>query len=200
MISANGGLPAHRYTPQVTPGWPRGSEPASPATPPRGRPPTSPAARSPNRACRPRGQCWAPTPTHPRPQHVGGGQVGGNRDRTAPPQSRQTEQGTRGRTRGGARTTWSGPTSAQCGDRARCARHTTQGGGGVDAAGARADTHARGTRGLPEGQPDRARGTHRPRGMAYQRARVRDTRRGRPATRSAEHAGRWGKRKRHNTR
>ena len=29
MISANGGLPAHRYTPQVTPGWPRGSERAS---------------------------------------------------------------------------------------------------------------------------------------------------------------------------
>ena len=29
MISANGGLPAHRYTPQVTPRWPRGSEPTS---------------------------------------------------------------------------------------------------------------------------------------------------------------------------
>ena len=29
MISANGDLPAHRYTPQVTPRWPRGSEPAS---------------------------------------------------------------------------------------------------------------------------------------------------------------------------
>ena len=29
MISANGGLPAHRYPPQVTPRWPRGSEPAS---------------------------------------------------------------------------------------------------------------------------------------------------------------------------
>ena len=29
MIPANGGLPAHRYTPQVTPRWPRGSEPAS---------------------------------------------------------------------------------------------------------------------------------------------------------------------------
>ena len=29
MISANGGLPVHRYTPQVTPRWPRGSEPAS---------------------------------------------------------------------------------------------------------------------------------------------------------------------------
>ena len=29
MISADGGLPAHRYTPQVTQRWPRGSEPAS---------------------------------------------------------------------------------------------------------------------------------------------------------------------------
>ena len=44
------------------------------------------------------------------------------------------------------------------------------GGGGADAAGARAHTHAKGTRGLPERQPDRARGTHRPRGMACQRA------------------------------
>ena len=43
------------------------------ANPPRGRPPTTPTARSPHRACRPRGQCWAPTPTHPRPQHVSGG-------------------------------------------------------------------------------------------------------------------------------
>ena len=66
------------------------------------------------------------------------------------------------------------------------------GGGGADAAGARAHTHAKGTRGLPEKQPDRARGMHRPRGMAYQRARVRDTRTGRPATRSAGHAGREG--------
>ena len=41
--------------------------------PPRGRPPTTPAACSPHRACKPRGRCWAPTPTHPRPQHVGGG-------------------------------------------------------------------------------------------------------------------------------
>ena len=29
MISANGGLLAHRYTPQVTQRWPPGSEPAS---------------------------------------------------------------------------------------------------------------------------------------------------------------------------
>ena len=43
------------------------------STPPRGRPPTTPATSSPHRACRPRGQCRAPTPTHPRPQHVGGG-------------------------------------------------------------------------------------------------------------------------------
>ena len=51
--------------------------------PPRGRPPTTPAARSPHRACRSRGQCWAPTPTHPRPQHVGGGpqQRAGSRGR-----------------------------------------------------------------------------------------------------------------------
>ena len=36
-------------------------------------PPAAPAARSPDRACRPKGQCWAPTPTRPRPQHVGDG-------------------------------------------------------------------------------------------------------------------------------
>ena len=79
--------------------------------------------------------------------------------------------------------------------------HHPGGGGGADTARARAHTHERDTRGLPEGQPDRARGTHRPRGRAYQRARVRDTRTGRPATRSAEHAGRGGgKRERHNAR
>ena len=44
-------------------------------SPPRGWPPTTPAARSPHRACRP-------------------SQVGRNRDQTAPPQARQTEQGT----------------------------------------------------------------------------------------------------------
>ena len=57
-----------------------------------GRPPppetatTIPAARSPHRACMPRGQCWAPTPTHPRPRHVGGG-----------PQERAQCAGSRGR-------------------------------------------------------------------------------------------------------
>ena len=70
---------------------------------------------------------------------------------------------------------------------------------GAGAARARAHTHAKGTRGLPEGQPDRARGTHRPRGMAYQRARVRDTGTGGPATRSAGHAGRDGGNRRDTT-
>ena len=133
-------------------------------------------------------QCWkAPSPGTPIRQ-PSRGEPGPDR----PPPSTPDRARDRGRTRGGARTTWNGPTSAQCRDHARCARHTTQGGGGADTARARAHTHERDTRGLPEGQPDRARGTHRPRGMAYQRARVRDTRTGRPATRSAEHAGRGG--------
>ena len=47
-----------------------------------------------------------------------------------PPPSTPDGARDRGRTCGGARTTWNGPTSAQCRDRASCARHTTQGGGG----------------------------------------------------------------------
>ena len=38
--------------------------------PPRGRHPTTPAASSPHRACRPRGQCWAPHP-HARDHSMG---------------------------------------------------------------------------------------------------------------------------------
>ena len=110
-----------------------------------------------------------------------------------PPPSTPDGARDRGRTRGGARTTWNGPTSAQCRDHARCARHTTRREGGADTARAREHTHKKDTRGPPEGQPNRARGTHRPHGMAYQRTRVRDTRTGRPATRSAEHAGREGR-------
>ena len=54
---------------RLTPGAPQNGG----RHPPRGRPPNTPAARSPHRACRPTGQCWAPTPTRRRPQHVGGG-------------------------------------------------------------------------------------------------------------------------------
>ena len=125
-------------------------------------------------------------PRNPKP---GRGEPGPDR----PPPSTPDGARDRGRTRGGARTTWNGPTSAQCRDHARCARHTTQ--RGADTARARAHTHDKDTRGPPEGQPDRARGTHRPTGMAYQRARVRDTRTGRPATRNAGYAGREGGRR-----
>ena len=52
--------------------------------------------------------------------------------------------------------------------------------GGANTAGAQAHTHTTGTRRGPEGQPDRARGTHRPHGMAYQQAKERDTRTGQP--------------------
>ena len=49
---------------RLTPDAPHnGGRPA----PPRGRHPTTPAASSPNGACRPRGQCLGPTPTHQRP-------------------------------------------------------------------------------------------------------------------------------------
>ena len=86
----------------------------------------------------PRGRPAA-TPTTPR-------QVGGNRDRTAPPPSTPDGARDRGRTRGGARTTWNGPTSAQCRDHARCARHTTQG-GGEQTPRERERTHTKGTHG-----------------------------------------------------
>ena len=54
---------------RLTPGAPHNAGRPSP----RGRPPTTTVARSPRSACRPEGQCWAPTPTHPRPQHMGRG-------------------------------------------------------------------------------------------------------------------------------
>ena len=127
------------------------------------------------------------TPTTPS-------QVGGNRDRTAPPKHARRSKGPGQDTRRGTdhmerpyQRPVPGPREV------RTPHHP--GGGGADAAGARAHTHEGDTRGLQEGQPDRARGTHRPRGMAYQRARRRDTRTGRPATRSAEHAGRRGERR-----
>ena len=55
MISANGGLLAHRYTPQVTQRWPRGSEPASP-------PFSERCIRSEVIEERRGGPQWAPTP------------------------------------------------------------------------------------------------------------------------------------------
>ena len=66
-------------------------------------------------------------------------------------------------------------------------------GGGERTPRERERTHTQRARGdYQKGKPDQLRGTHRPRGKAYQRARVRDTRTGRPTTRSARHAGREG--------
>ena len=74
-------------------------------------------------------------PHNPKPSR---GEPGPDR----PPPSTPDGARDRGRTRGGARTTWNGPTSAQCRDNARCARHTTQ--RGADTARARAHTHGKG--------------------------------------------------------
>ena len=52
----------------------------------------------------------------------------------------------------------------------------------VNIAGARARKHTTDMRPATEGQPDRARRRHRPHGMAYQKARARETLRGQPAT------------------
>ena len=144
---------------------------------------TSDAPRNSGR--HPPGDALPPPPRGAHSPKPGRGEPGPD----CPPPSTPDGARDQSRTRGGARTTWKGPTSAQCRDRARCARHTTQG-GGERTPRERERTHTQmGTRGLPEGQPDRARGTHRPRGMAYQRAGVRDTRTGRPVTRSAGHTG-----------
>ena len=174
-------LPPHRNRAGPPPPHARAHN-ADPGSPPSGRAVGGGGAQGPKR---PTQRSKAPPRGRPAAAPTTPSQVGGNRDRAAPPPSTPDGARDRGRTRGGARTTWNGPTRAQCRDHARCARHTTQ----------RAHTHEKDTRGLPEGQPDRARGTHRPHGMAYQRARVRDTRTGRPATRSAEHAGREGGRR-----
>ena len=111
-----------------------------------------------------------------------------------PPQASQTEHGTEAGHAEGHGPRGTALPAPSTGTARGSARHTNEGrgGGGADAAGARAHTHRKDTRGIPEAQRDRARGTHRPHGMAYQRARVRDTRTGRPATQRAGHAGREG--------
>ena len=75
-----------------------------------------------------------PTPAHerhgPAPRGAHSAKTGrGEPGPDHPPPSTPDGARDRGTTQRGARTTWNGPTSAQCRDRARCARHTTQGGG-----------------------------------------------------------------------
>ena len=92
----------------------------------RGRPPPpGTAPRHPRGSQPPQGIRHGPAPRGAHSPKPGRGEPGPGR----PPPSTQDGARDRGRTRGGARTTWNGPTSAQCRDRARCARHTTQGGG-----------------------------------------------------------------------
>ena len=52
-------------------------------TPPGDGPPSPPRHAAPQRACKPRGQCLAPTLAHPRPQHAGGGPDSPRRGRAA---------------------------------------------------------------------------------------------------------------------
>ena len=145
------------------------------------------AARSRGRAARGR------RPRNPKPSR---GEPGPDR----PPPSTPDKARDRGRTRGGARTKWNGPTSAQCRDHARCARHTTQRGGSGHRESASAHTrkgHA-GTTGRATGPSARNaqtawNGVPASEGKGHPEGTARHTQRG---TRGA---GR-GKQERHNTR
>ena len=99
---------------------------ADPNSPPSGRAVRGGGAPDPRR---PSQQWKAPPPgtpfRHPHNPKPSRGEPGPDR----PPPSTPDGARDRGRTRGGARTTWNSLTSAQCRDRARCARHTTQEGG-----------------------------------------------------------------------
>ena len=118
-----------------------------------------------------------------------------------PSQSTPDGARNRGRTRGGAQTTWNGPTSAQRRDRASCARHTTQGGGGSGRRGsASAHTHkghARTTR-RASGPSSRNAQTAR-KGVPVSEGKGHPDETARHTQRETRGAGR-GKRGRHNTR
>ena len=184
-------------------GW-ESARPRAPRTQARGAPPRAPSCRpysAPSQHARPArksargGVGDQPTPPHPTPSGARSPKPGrGKRDRAAPPPSKPNGARDRGRTRRGARIEWNGPTSARHRDLERCVRHTDpgRGQGGADTPRARAHTHTKDTRGKPEGQPNRARRTDRPHGMAYQRARIRDTQTGRPATHSPGNAWQAG--------
>ena len=188
--------------PQRTGGWGwESTRPGTPHTQARGAPP--PGALVPPRQCATSGekgtQAAAP-PAPPRHRNARDARAGPKRgthpqarqggNGTAPtPKASQTGHGTEaGHAEG------HGPcATALAAPSTRTARGTratpTRGGGrGAEATRARVHAHAKDTRGIREGQPDRAHGTHRLHGMA----RTRDTWTGRPATHSAGDAGREG--------
>ena len=138
----------------------------------------------------------APDLRRPSQQQPGRGEPGPDR----PPPSTPEGARDRGRTRGGARTTWNGPTSVQCRDRARCARHTTQGGG----SGRRGSASAH-TRKGHAGTTRRATGLSSRNAQTTWNCVLASEGKGHP-DRTARHTQRgtrgvgWGKPERHNTR
>ena len=155
-----------------------------PDSPPSGRAVGGGGAQNPKRPTR---RSKAPPRGRPAAAPTTRSQVGGNRDRTAPPQTHQTEHRT-----GAGHTEGHGPRGtalpAPSAGTTRDARATPP--SGERTPRERERTHTKSTRGdNRKGNRTERAETHRPHGMAYQRARVRGTRTGRPATRSAEHAG-----------
>ena len=154
------------------------------------RPPPPPQTRPPPH------ERHGPAPRGAHSPNPGTGEPGPDR----PPPSTPDGARDRGRTRGGARTTRNGRTSAQCRDRPRCARHTTQGGGsgrrGSGSAHTRkghAGTTRRATRPSLRNAQTAWNGVPASEGKGHPDGRARHTQR---RTRGA---GR-GKRERHNTR
>ena len=153
----------------ATPSMARATPRAPALLPAQGRQRDRPRQGDPPPPCPPWPHSWGerrtgrpPPPTHPpalerfrradppHREHTAPSQVGGKRYRAAPPPPpRNKPNGVRdrGRTRGGARTAWNGPTCAQHRDRARCARHTNQGRGGARTPRERERTHTLRTRG-----------------------------------------------------
>ena len=151
------------------------------ASPPRGRPPNQPCGTQPPQGVQAKPGRGEPGPDRPSPSTPDGA-----RDR--------------GRTRRGAQTTWNGPTSAQCRDRARCARHTTQGGGSGRRGSASAHTrkgHAGTTRGATGPSSRNAQTAWN--GVPVSESKGHPDRTARHKQRGTRGAGR-GKRERHNTR
>ena len=170
-------------------GW-ESARPRAPRTRARGAPPGRPRAAPTARGGVDDG---SPRPHPAHGERAAPRQVGGNG--TGPPLPKQAKRsrGLRPDSRRGTDRVERPYKRPAPGPRELRAPHQPgEGEGGADAARARANTHTKHTRGKPEGEPDRARGTHRPHGMAYQRARIRDTQTGRPATDSAGNAGQAG--------
>ena len=185
--------------------WSGVGERPGPAAPQPGkrRPPRAPSCRPysvPSQRARParrRARGWvgdgSPRPHPPHGERAAPSQVGGNGTGPPPPKQAKRSTGLRPGTRRGTDRVERPYQRPAPGPREVRAPHQPgERGGGADAARARAHTHTKDTRGKPEGQLDRVRGTHRPHGMAYQLARIRDTQTGRPATNSAGSAGRAG--------